>query len=73
MHFLDEVAKHRLGDFKIGDNTVFDWPDRIDITRRLAEHLFCFLTNGQHSAHSYILPDGHNRGFTQNNSLSLDI
>ena len=45
---MDEVAQHRLGDFEVGDDTVFERADGDDAPRRAAEHPFGFSANGKH-------------------------
>src|SRR5205823_5514284 len=32
MHFLDEMAQHRFGDFEVRNDAVFHWPDGHNIT-----------------------------------------
>ena len=42
MHALDEVAQHLLADVEVGDHAVLERPDRLDVTRRAADHALGF-------------------------------
>src|SRR4030095_15838251 len=42
----NEVLKHLLGYFEIGDHSVFHWPDGNNVARRATKHLLGVDTNG---------------------------
>ena len=66
MNLLDKMAKHRLGDFEVGDHAVFHRADGHDVAGRAAQHSFCFVTDGQHIGRAGL--NGHHRRFAQDDS-----
>jgi hypothetical protein len=71
VHFLDEVPQHSLGNIEVRDNTVFQWPDGDDISRRPADHALCFEADRYYLAGVGI--ESYDRGFIQNNSATSDV
>jgi hypothetical protein len=43
---LNEVLEHLLGHFEVGDDAVLHGPNRLDVTRCLAEHILGFRADG---------------------------
>ena len=68
--FSDEVLQHLLGDREIGDDAVFQWPNRSDVAWRTAQHV---LGLGAHSLNgaatpARILTNRHNRRFIEHDA-----
>ena len=71
MHFLDKMPEHRLGDLKVGDDTVFEWADGDDIAGRSPEHSLRFVTHSQNLAGSSL--DCDDRRLSKNDAVILDV
>ena len=48
VHLGNEMPKHRLGDFEIGNDAILQRPDRYDIRRGSSEHSLRFIPYRQH-------------------------
>jgi hypothetical protein len=75
MNFLDEVAEHRLGDFKISNDAVLQRANGDDASRSAAQHSFSF---GAHSKDLFTatlisLLNRDNRGLITHDPLVLHI
>ncbi len=74
MNLPDEVAQHRFGNLKVGDNSVLDWADGRDVAGSPAQHHLGAFAHGQHLADpAAVLMHRNHRRLTQNNALTLDI
>lgn len=71
MNLLDEMAKHRLGDLKVGDDAVFHRPDGDDIAGGAAKHALRLIAHGQNIGGPRL--DGDDGRFTQHNALVTDV
>ena len=71
MDFLNEMAKHRFGDFKIRNHTIFHRTNRHNVTGSPSQHLLGFKAYRQHIGGSGL--NGHHRGLPQDNTLIPDI
>ena len=54
MRFLNKISKHPLGDFEVGDHTVFHRLDRDHVSGCAAEHFLRFAAYGYHFAAVFI-------------------
>ena len=68
VRLLDEIVQHLLGNFEVGDHSVFHWLDSDDVTRRAAQHLFRFFAYGLYLAG--VLVDGDNGGLVDHDALA---
>ena len=50
MHALDEIAEHLLGDIEVGDHTVLQWSNRLDVAGRAADHALGLGAHGKDSS-----------------------
>ncbi len=74
MNLEDEVLEHRLGDFKIRNDPVFHWANRLHIIRRSPEHFFCVGPDSDYSRPPFeIRFDRHNRRFGQYDPLASHV
>jgi len=74
VNLLDEVAEHRFGDLEIGDDSVFQRPDRDDVAGGAAEHLFRLGADGEHAtAAPSILLHRHDRWLVADDTLALYV
>src|SRR4030095_4762979 len=69
--FTNEVGQHLLGHGEVGDDAVLHRPDRDDIPRGPAQHVFCFLPNGFHLVRYLI--DSNDGRLVYDNATSLGI
>jgi hypothetical protein len=68
VRFLNEVGKHLLGDFEVGDDAIFHRLDGDDVAGSAAEHFFRFAADGDDFSGGFV--DGDDRGFVDNNAFS---
>jgi len=61
------MPQHRLGDFKIRDDAVFQRPDRHDIARGAPEHPLGLVAHGEHLAGAGL--HGDDRGLAQHDAV----
>jgi hypothetical protein len=75
VNFLDEITKHRFGDFKISDDTILQWADGDDASRSPAQHSFGFGAHRKNllTATFISLLNRNNRGFVTHDPLVLNI
>ena len=68
----DEMLQHLLGDREIGDDAVFQGPNRRDIARCAAEHVLCLGADGLNhaSAAAAVLPDCDDRRFIEHDAVA---
>ncbi len=65
---LNEMTQHLLSHIKVGDDPVFQRPDRHDRVWRFTNHFLGFTSNGQHlESPSLISLDSNYRGLTNDN------
>jgi len=67
----DEMPEHRLGDFKVRDNTILEWTDGRDVARGTAKHSLRLIADGQHLCRARL--DSDNGGFTKDDAVIFDI
>jgi hypothetical protein len=71
VHLLDEVAEHLLRDVEIGDDAVFQRPDRRDRPRRAAEHPLRLDADGVDLARALV--DRDHGGLGKDDSAPTDV
>ena len=71
VNLRDEVAKHGLRDFEIGDHTIFHRPDSLDRPRGPAHHAFGFRPHRQYLLR--VPMNGHHGRFCEHHSFSPDV
>ena len=72
----DEMLQHLLGHREIGDDAVFQGPNRRDIARRAAQHVLGLHADGLNrtaTAPAGILANGHDRRFVEHDAMSPRI
>ena len=73
MHLRDEVLQHFFSDLEIGDDTVFQGTDRLNVTRRSTQHTLGFFTNGLNRLLTVVNSDSYHGGLVKNNSSLFDV
>ena len=71
MDLGDGMAKHALGDLKVGYNAVLHRPDRDDRSGRAPQHILGFGPHCQNL--SGVLVNGDNRWLTQDEAFFADV
>src|SRR6185437_15395775 len=71
VRFADEVLKHFLSHFKVGDYSVSHRPDGDDVAGGPAKHLLCVLTDGLDRICHLI--NGDDGGFAQHDAASFGV
>jgi len=70
-NLLDEVVQHRFGHFKVGDHAVAQRPNRMNVARRLTEHLPRLFTDRKRLVRANVLRN--DRRLAQHDPFSLDV
>src|SRR5690606_9564564 len=73
MHFTDKVLEHFFGDLEVGNNTVFQWTNRSNISGRTAQHSFRFSTYCFDDFMAIVMTDGHHGGLVKYNPAAAHI
>ena len=76
MHIVDEVLQHLFGDGKVGDHTVLERPDSLNVARSAAEHLLGIGPDRQDGFRvdlAAVAADRDHRGLVQNNAFLAHI
>ena len=71
VHLLDEMPKHRLGDFKVRNHAIFQWADRDDVSRGASEHSLRLVADGQHTIGARLHCD--DRRLAQDDAVIFDV
>ncbi len=66
MYFFDEVAEHRFGDFKFGDNAVAQGANGNDVGGGSSHHFSRFRADSERLASSFA--DGNPGGFVEDDA-----
>ena len=72
-HFAEEVFDHLLRNLEIGDHTIAQRPDRLDLGRRAPQHLLGFLANREHLLSAIRSADGDHRGLVEDDPATLQV
>ena len=67
----DEVAQHRLGNFKVGDDSILQGAYRGDVAGRASQHPFGLFTDGKNLGGAGL--DRNNGRLAQDDAVILDI
>ena len=73
MNLSDEMFNHFLCDFEIGDYTVTQRPDGLDVTGSAAEHQLGFFPHGKHLLSAFDVSNRHHRRFVEHDASSLHV
>jgi hypothetical protein len=73
VHLVNEVLDHLLGDIDVGDDSVAQRPDRLDLVRRLAHHQLGVLADGFHLLDAVDGLDRDDRGLVEHDSAATDV
>ena len=76
MGLVDEMLQHLLGHREVGNHTVLQRPDSLDVARRAPEHALCGLAdrcNALATAVAVPLPYGYYRRFVEHDARSTGI
>ena len=71
VHFGNEMPQHRFGHFKVGDDAVFQWTYRHDVSRRSAQHPLGFVADGEDLVGARL--HGHHGRLAQHDPLIFDV
>jgi hypothetical protein len=71
VRFADQMGQHSLGNFEVGDDTVFERTDGDDVAGRAAEHAFGLIADGENLVRAGL--HGDHGGFAQHNALIAHI
>ncbi len=75
MRFADEMLQHLLGDREIGDDAVFQGPDRRDVARRASQHVLGFGADGldDAAATTGIFANRHDRRLIEHDAVTPGV
>ena len=73
MHLANEFLDHFLSDFEVGNDAVAQGSDRLDVSRRTAQHLLGFVADGEDLFLALGFNDRNDRGLVQNDVTALHI
>src|SRR5699024_12534302 len=71
MNAVGEVAEPLRARVEVGDHTVFEWTDRLDVRGRAADHAFGFEADGERAAVFDV--DGDDRWFAEHDAASTHV
>src|SRR5690606_665862 len=76
MHHAYELLEHLFGDSKVGNDTVFHWPNGFNVARDAAQHLLGltpYRLNYFLAVRAAFMANGNHRRLVQHNTLAANI
>src|SRR5262249_48311965 len=71
VHLADEVVEHLLRHVEVGDDTVLERPDGLDVPWRAPHHRLGLVPDGEHRMIGLV--DGDDRGLVHHDALAADV